>query len=190
MPESFVTNTTWNKFRAQFLGRWVSEDAAAYREIAGEDAYVAVDYLDAAEHTTMRRNGDPVEFLSHLSHVNIIQVNWSWYFPSDSPNDKAYERVYQVKNELNRDWAVTEHMTFNGSDFVGYDDETLEEILMNTLQQGTRFGWEFVNVGNSTGSNFSLYHDDWSPKRVMKVVDGQWDYWMEQVEAIESNSGS
>lgn len=187
MPESFVTNPTWNKFRAQFLGRWVSEDAAAYREIAGEDAYVAVDYLDAAERTTMRRNGDPVEFLSHLSHVNIIQVNWSWYFPSDSPNDKAYERVYQVKNELNRDWAVTEHMTFNGSDFVGYDDETLEEILMNTLQQGTRFGWEFVNVGNSTGSNFSLYHDDWSPKRVMKVVDGQWDYWMEQVEAIESN---
>ncbi len=188
MPESFVTNPTWNKFRAQFLGRWVSEDAAAYREVAGEDAYIAVDYLDAAENTTRRRNGDPVEFLSHLSNVDIIQVNWSWYFPSDSPNDKAYERVYQVKNELNRDWAVTEHMTFNGSDFVNYDDETLREILMNTLNQGTRFGWEFVTISNSSDNNFSLYNDDWSPRRVMKVVDGHWDYWMEQVELIESDS--
>jgi len=59
---------------------------------------------------------------------------------------------------------------------------------MNTLQQGTRFGWEFVNVGNSTSSNFSLYHDDWSPKRVMSVVDDNWDYWMEQVKRIEKNS--
>ncbi len=80
----------------------MSEDAAAYREIAGEDAYIAVDYLDAVESTMMRRNGNPIEFLSHLMNVNIIQVNWSWYFPSNSPNDKAYDRVYEVRNELNR----------------------------------------------------------------------------------------
>ena len=190
IPHSFVENETWNRFRAQFLGKWVSEDAAAYREIAGENAYVAVDYLDAAEHTTLRRNGDPIEFLSHLEDVNIIQVNWSWYFPTNSPNQKAYDRVYQVRDSLNRDWAVTEHMTFNGSDFVRYSDETLEQILLNTLKQGTRFGWEFVTISNSSDGSFSMYHDDWSPKRVMKVVDDNWDHWMEQVERIESKSGS
>ncbi len=190
VPQSFVEHATWNKFRAQFLGRWVSEDAAAYREVAGEDAYVAVDYLDAAEHTMMRRHGDPVEFLSNLENVNIIQVNWSWYFPTNSPNQKAYDRVYQVRDALDRDWAVTEHMTFNGSDFVRYDDATLRKILMNTLRQGTRFGWEFVNVANSSKNNFSLYNDDWSPKRVMQVVDDNWDYWMEQVHTIESPFGS
>ncbi|MDF1573228.1 MAG: hypothetical protein P1P82_16590 [Bacteroidales bacterium] len=189
MPQSFVENATWNRFRAQFLGRWVSEDAAAYRAVAGEDAYVAVDYLDAVENTMMRRNGDPIEFLSSLENVNIIQVNWSWYFPSDSPNQKAYDRVYQVMNDRNRDWAVTEHMTFNGSDFVNYSDEKLQQILMNTLEQGTRFGWEFVNIGNSSGNPFSLYHDDWRPKRVMQAVDDNWDYWMGHVEKIESRSG-
>lgn len=51
-------------FRAQFLAKWINEDAAAYREIAGDDAYIAVDYLDAAESTMMRRNGNTIEFLS------------------------------------------------------------------------------------------------------------------------------
>lgn len=190
MPQSFVEDPTWNRFRAQFLGKWVSEDAAAYRSVAGADAYVAVDYLDAAENTMMRRNGVPVEFLSSLEDVNIIQVNWSWYFPTNSPNQKAYDRVNLVKDSLDRDWAVTEHMTFNGSDFVRYDEETLRQILENTLRQGTRFGWEFVNVANSSKGNFSMYNDDWSPKRVMRVVDDYWEEWMEQVKKIESGAGN
>jgi hypothetical protein len=90
-------------------------------------------------------------------------------------------------NQLKRDWAITEHMTFNGSDFVNYNDATLQKILMNTLNQGTRFGWEFVNVANSTNDPFSVYNDNWSPKRVMNAVDSKWDYWMEQVKSIELN---
>ena len=190
ISQSFIANKTWNKFRAQFLAKWVNEDAEAYREIAGDDAYVAVDFLDANENTTMRRNGDPIEFLSSLTAANIIQVNWSWYYPTNSPNQKAYDRVYQVMAEQNRNWAVTEHMTFNGgSDFTIYDDATLQRILMNTLQKGTRFGWEFVNVANSTNDNFSLYDDNWTPKRVMNVVESNWDYWMNQVSLIEQESG-
>jgi hypothetical protein len=187
ISNSFVANTIWNKFRAQFLAKWVNEDAAAYREVAGDDAYVAVDFLDAEESTTIKRNGDPIEFLSHLTSANIIQVNWSWYYPTNSPNQKAYDRVNKVKTELNRDWAITEHMTFNGSDFESYNETTLQMILMNTLNQGTRFGWEFVNVANSTNDPFSVYNDNWSPKRVMNVVDSKWDYWMEQVEIIEQS---
>lgn len=187
IPGSFIFNKTWNKFRAQFLAKWVNEDAEAYRKVAGENAYVAVDFLDATEITTIKRVGDPIEFLTHLTAPNIIQVNWSWYFPANSPNQKAYDRVYQVMNETNRDWAVTEHMTFNGSDFVSYGDEFLKKILFNTLNQGTRFGWEFVSVTNISNSSFSLYNDDWTPKRVMKMVDDNWDYWMEQVKAIEKS---
>ena len=186
IPPAFVANDTWNTFRAQFLAKWVNEDAAAYREIAGENALVAVDFLDADESTTVRRNGNPVEFLTHLTAPNIIQVNWSWYFPTNSPNQKAYDRVWSVMRAQNRDWAVTEHMTFNGSDFVNYDDATLKRILQNTLTQGTRFGWEFVNVSASSSDNFSLYNDDWTPKRVIRVVEDNWDDWLEQARLLEN----
>ena len=187
IPNSFIKNDTWNKFRAQFLAKWVNDDAAAYREIAGKDAYVAVDYLDAGETEQIRRDGDPVEFLTHLIAPNIVQVNWTWYFPTNSINQKAYDRVWSVINSTNRDWVVAEHMTFNGSDFTHYSESYLEHILMNTLNQGTRFGWEFVNISNNTQDNFSLYYDDWSAKSVINYVDEHWGYWLYKAEEIEKN---
>lgn len=185
IPGSFIKNETWNKFRAQFLAKWVNDDAAAYREIAGKNAYVAVDYLDANEKEQYLRMGDPVEFLRHLTAANVIQVNWTWYFPDNKPNQKAYDRVWQVNNEMKKDWAISEHMTFNGSDFVNYSSKELENILENTLQQGTRFGWEFVSITPGSEESFSLYNDDWSPKRVMAMVDDHWGYWLHRVETIE-----
>lgn len=179
-------NEVWNKFRAQFLAKWVNEDAAAYREIAGENAYVAVDYLDAGEEVQYLRMGNPIEFLNNLTCANIIQVNWSWYFPNNAPNQKAYDRVNKVLSEKHRDWAITEHMTFNGSDFVNYNSIELENILENTLVQGTRFGWEFVSVTASTQEAFSMYNNDWSPKRVISMVDDHWGYWLYRVEKIEN----
>jgi hypothetical protein len=184
VSEDFIKNETWNKFRAQFLAQWVNDDAAAYRSVAGQNAYVAVDFLDAEESTTIRRNGDPVEFLSSLTAANIIQVNWHWYFPENFPNQKAYERVGEVMHEYDRDWAVSEHMTFNGSDYVRYSDDELQEILLNTLMQGTRFGWEFVSVTNSENS-FSLYNEDWTPKREIGIVDDNWNDWLDQIRKIE-----
>lgn len=186
VPEEFIKNEIWNKFRAQFLAKWINEDAAAYREVAGKDAYVAVDYLDAQEEVQYLRMGDPIEFLSNLTCANIIQVNWSWYFPDNAPNQKAYDRVKSVMNEKNRDWAVSEHMTFNGNDFTRYNTLELESILENTLMQGTRFGWEFVSVTPDTQNSFSLYNDDWSAKRVMSMVDDHWGYWLYRVEQIEN----
>jgi hypothetical protein len=78
ISNDFITNDTWNKFRAQFLAKWVNDDAAAYREVAGAEAYIAVDYLDAGVAEQISRDGNPVEFLTHLSSVNIIQINWTW----------------------------------------------------------------------------------------------------------------
>ncbi|MDR2385198.1 MAG: hypothetical protein LBD80_06005 [Tannerella sp.] len=190
IPESFIKNETWNKFRAQFLAGWIDGDAAAYREIAGSNAYIAVDYLDANETEQFRRDGDPVEFLSALTAPDIIQVNWTWYFPTNKPNQKAYDRVWQVIRQAGKDWAVSEHMTFNGNDYTQYPTTQLEEILENTLAQGTRFGWEFVNIMNNSSDDFCLYRDDWSPKRVIGLVDNYWGYWLQRVETIEKESRS
>src|SRR5690606_4605315 len=155
IPRKFIENTYWNTFRAQFLAEWVNEDAAVFREVAGAEAYIAVDYLDAEESTMVRRLGNPDEFLAHLQAPNIIQVNWTWYFPENHPNEKAYDRVRRANELYGRNWAVTEHMTFNGSDFNHFTDNELRNILKNTLQHGTRFGWEFVSVNNGTEASFS-----------------------------------
>ncbi len=181
IPSSFLEHPLWNTFRAQFLAKWVNEDADAYRAVAGQDAYVAVDFLDAHESTTRRRVGDPVEFLTHLTAANIIQVNWHWDLIEKKPNQKAYDRVRQVMADQGRDWVISEHMTFNGSDFTAYGDEQLKAILRNTIRQGTGFGWEFTNVSNSTSDPFSLYNNDWTPKRVIRSVDYHWDAWVKEV---------
>jgi hypothetical protein len=81
-------------------------------------------------------------------------------------------------------------MTFNGNDFTKYKSSTLNNILLNTLTQGTRFGWEFVNVDNSTSDDFALYKDDWSPKKVIKHVDDHWGYWLLKAELIEKQTKS
>ena len=184
IPDSFVQNETWNKFRAQFLAKWVNEDAAAYREVAGEDAYVAVDYLETSGHEMYLRNGNSDEFLRNLTGANIIQVNWHWHLIEKAPHQKAYDRIHRIMKEENRDWAISEHMTFNGSDFT---PEEAPKVLENTLQNGTRLGWEFVTVTPSTKSSFSLYNDDFSPKDLMREVDDKWDYWMERVKEIEKS---
>jgi hypothetical protein len=79
-------------------------------------------------------------------------------------------------------------MTFNGSDFLQYNDATLERILENTLANGTRFGWEFVSTSPNTGNTFSLYNDDFSPKNVIRIVDNYWGYWLYRVKEIEKNN--
>ena len=188
IPQSFVKNETWNKFRAQFLAKWVNEDAEAYRQVAGENAYVAVDYLDANESVQYLRDGNPIEFLRALTCANIIQINWTWNLETRSINQKAYNRVWQVKNETGRDWAISEHMTFNGNNFANLTDAQRELILENTLKQGTRFSWEFTNVNNSTSDDFSLYNDDFSPKSTIATVDNKWDYWMERLVFWEEQS--
>ena len=185
IPRAFVTNPVWNRFRAQFLAKWVSEDAAAFRSVAGENAYVAADYLDATESSMMARCGDPVEFLRHLEGIDIIQVNWTWHLVEKHINQKAFDRVHQVMEETGRKWAVSEHMTFNGSDFNDLTPEQLDLILDNTLRQGTRFGWEFVNVAPGTRASFNVYNDDWSPKLPLSRVESQWDEWMEKARSYQ-----
>lgn len=185
IPSSFVNNATWNKFRAQSLANWINGDAAAYREIAGPTAYIAVDYLDATEETQVRRDGDPIEFLTYLTSPNIIQMNWTWNLATKAVNQKAYDRVLKINKDFNRNWVITEHMTFNGNDFTTFSDDILIKILKNTLNQGTRFGWEFTNIVNRNTDDFAMYYDNWNPKRTIKMVDKYWGYWLKTCNDIE-----
>lgn len=178
VDESFTRHPVWNRFRAEALADWVNRDAAVFREVAGPDAWIAVDYLETGGLEMYRRNGDSKTFLRKLTCADIIQVNWHWHLGNRSPNDIAYENVRAVMKETDRNWAIAEHMTLNGSDFR---PEEVPEILRNALRQGTRFGWDFVNVTANTDDFFAMYHDDWSPKPVMAEVDDNWDAWLTEI---------
>jgi len=182
IPQTFVENATWNKFRAQFLAKWVNEDIKAWREVAGPKAYAAVDYLDTSGSEMYLRCGDQMEFLMNLTEANIIQVNWHWSLSRNAANQAAYDKVHEVMVETGRDWAVSEHMTLNGSDFNSF---VIKNVMFNTLYNGTRFGWEFTNYRYSTADSFTLYNDNGTPKRVMKEIDNYWGYWLEVINRLE-----
>ncbi len=180
VPETFQTDPIWLRFRAESLADWVNGDAAAFRSAAGDDAYIAVDYLETCDDTMPRRNGDSIRFLEALTCADIIQVNWHWRTEARGPNECVFKNVWDVKRRLGREWAISEHMTLNGSDYV---PEQVPAILRNALANGTGFAWEFVNVSASTRDAFSLYNDDWSPKPLMAEVDDHWQEWLREVEA-------
>lgn len=175
VPGKFRSDPVWLRFRAESLADWVNGDAAAFRDVAGKDAFIAVDYLETCNATMPRRNGDSIRFLEALTCADIIQVNWHWRGDSRGPNECAYRNVNDVKQRLERTWAVSEHMTLNGTDF---QPEEVPGILRNALAQGTGFGWEFVNLAASTKDRFALYNDDWSPKPLISEVDEAWPKWL------------
>ncbi|MBQ7458495.1 MAG: hypothetical protein IJS70_04925 [Bacteroidales bacterium] len=174
IPQEFIENETWNKFRAQSLADWVNGDAAAWRSVAGEKAYVAVDFLDA--NLLRNRCGDPVEFLRHLECADVLQVNWHWRSEQAAPHNPPYEHIAQVKAETGKSWAVSEHMTIGGTSITAYGH--IPQLLEHTLKVGTRLGWEFTNVRNTSNDKFALYKDDWNPKYPMKDIDENWGYWL------------
>jgi len=194
IPQEFVFDPVWNRFRAEWLANWVSGDAVAFRAVAGEDVWVACEYLDADEPTMMNRCGDPIVFLKGLKTIDIIQVNWHWHYGNRAPNLKAYQRVNAVMELTGADWAITEHMTINGAD---YHAKEMNELLVNTLRNGSKFGWEFVDIvadrddpavtvgevvpGDFKPAHFSVYDKDWNPKPPMAVVDDNWDLWMKKI---------
>lgn len=183
VPTSFRESEEWLRFRAESLADWVNEDAAVFRAVAGGDAYIAVDYLETCGREMRLRNGDSETFLRSLSCADILQVNWHWRSHEHRANECAYTHVREVMRATGRRWAITEHMTLNGTDFR---PDEVPAILRNALSHGTKFGWEFVNVGASTRDPFCLYHDDWSPKDVMRPVDENWAQWQAEIEAAMS----
>ena len=155
---------------------------------------MASEYLDADEPTMMFRCGDPLVFLKGMGAIDIIQVNWHWHYLNRAPNLKAYQRVRAVQEMTGADWVITEHMTINGTD---YHPGEMKELLINTIRNGSQFGWEFVDVAADTDdpavpagevlpgdfkpAHFSVYDRDWNPKPAMAVVENHWDDWMAMI---------
>lgn len=195
IPQEFIYDPVWNRFRAEWLAGWVSGDAQAVRKAAGKDVWVACEYLDADEPSMLARCGDPIVFLRGLGSIDIIQVNWHWHNVNRAPNLKAYQRVRVAMELTGRDWVITEHMTINGTD---YQEKEMNELLVNTIRNGSQFGWEFVDIaadadgpdvpdgtvqpGDFKPAHFSVYDKDWNPKPAMAVVDDNWDSWMEIIQ--------
>jgi alkaline phosphatase D len=177
---SFLEDPDWRRFRAEALAEWVNLDGQVYRDVAGEEAYIAVDYLETGGGEMPQRNGDSRVFLEQLTVADIIQVNWHWNLATRSTNTVAYRNVREVAETTGRDWVITEHMTMNPVDFR--TPERVPAILRSTLEHGTVFGWEFVNVKPSTDDPFAMYHDDWSPKPIMAAVDDRWDHWQQVIQ--------
>lgn len=180
VPRAFRESAEWLRFRAESLADWVNQDAAAYRAVAGRDAFIAVDYLETCGAEMRLRNGDSRTFLRALTCADIIQMNWHWRSHEHRVNECAYANVRAVMRDTGRRWAITEHMTLNGSDFR---PEDVPALLRSTLARGTKFGWEFVNIAPRSGDPFCLYHDDWSPKEVMRPVDEHWPEWLAEIDA-------
>lgn len=178
VPESFRKHPVWLRLRAESLADWVNKDARAFRSVAGQDALIAVDYLETCNPKMYKRNGDSIQFLRALTSANIMQVNWSWHLGRREPNVCAYAKVRKVMNETGRDWAISEHMTLNGSDFHPHEAKS---ILANALKNGTGYGFEFVNITNSTGDRLALYNHDWSPKPLIAEVDNNWSEWRKEI---------
>jgi hypothetical protein len=184
VTKSFLSDFLWQYYRAEYLAEWINGDAQAYRDVAGKDAWIAVDYLETCGPDMINRHGSTKIFLDNLTSPNIIQVNWHWNANKHAPNQCAYDNVRKAMREHNRDWAITEHMTINGTD---YSVEDMPNLLRNTIKQSTNFGWEFVDVGASKAP-FSLYNEDWSPKPTMKIVDDNWEQWMAEIRSREPTS--
>jgi hypothetical protein len=179
-----VADPTWNRFRAEALADWVNQDAAAFRSVAGEGAFVAVDYLETAGADMRNRNGDSATFLARLTAATIVQVNWHWHLGTRSTNHVAYRNVRSVMEKMKRPWAIAEHMTLNGSDFRPAE---VPALVRSTLRHGTRLGWEFVNVAPGSRDRFALYNDDWSPKPLIAEVDNHWERWMDEARSADRN---
>ncbi|MFH1436441.1 MAG: hypothetical protein ABIJ56_12045 [Pseudomonadota bacterium] len=166
----------WNTFRAEALADWIEGDAAVMREVAGAGALLAVDYLETGGSDMRNRNGDSLLFLDALDGVDIIQCNWHWLPGSNSAFDTAYERANDRRAA--KGWAISEHMTINGSDFLAAD---IPSVLQHTLDSGNRFGWEIVATINQSDNAFCVYNDDWSPKYPVVEIDTSLGCWLSRI---------
>ncbi len=176
--DAMLGNRDFNRFRGAALAEWLNGDIRAIRS-AAPTVYIAVDYNGRFDDPHNIRIGDHEAFLSALRGVDIIQI--APHTP-EPWGPLAWDEVRRINERLGRGWAISEHMTATGDWAV--DDAEMTRILENTLARGTRWGWEFVNAGNSHArDSFMLYEQDWS-SRVLDVIDGEhWQEWLRRIGA-------
>ncbi len=173
--EKLIGNPVFNRFRAWGLAEWVNGDIEAIKSVA-PDVYIAVDYNGRFDDPDLVRIGDHMTFLRTLRGVDVIQIaphTWHW-------GTSSWDDVNLANREEHKGWAISEHMTVTG--VSPDDDKEMTAILQNTLERGTRWGWEFVNAGNGRVTDgFQLYDGDWSSP-ITDVVEGlRWNEWLDRI---------
>jgi len=74
----------------------------------------------------------------------------------------------------------------------GIPDKSLEPLnkLINAIYAKGMYPCLSVETysvgGGQIPAGFSLYNDNWSPKRVIKMVDDHWGYWLNKAKTIDS----
>lgn len=167
---------TWLDFRAHALAQWVNGDVQTIRNVAGEQALVAVDFLTHDQGTITKMHGRS-ELFADLVETNIWKINFHWTY--GGPWNAGYNMLMPLARRKNQ--ALAEHMDINGEMFEG---QPMDLVLKNTLDKGNRFGWETMNVQNLTGNHFTVYNDDWSPKPEMKELDTHNEQWLKTAGAM------
>lgn len=172
-----IGNAVFNAFRGEALGRWISGDIAAVREVVPA-VYIAVDYNGRFDDPRLIRTGDRDAMLAAIVGADILQVAphppvWT---------DLSWEDVRRANARHKKGWAISEHMTANGG--FPADDAEMTAILDNTLARGTRWGWEFVDVDNHFPDDiFDMYTKDWTSS-VLDVIEGpNWEKWVKKIGA-------
>ena len=173
-----IGNPIFNKFRGQALGQWVTGDIQAIHSVV-PTVYIAVDYNGRFDDPNNIRVGDHEAFLRAIEGADIIQIAAHCPKPWGS---SSWDEVTHVSQLTRRAWAISEHMTATGAS--AEDDDTLTQILDNTLQRGTRWGWELVKAANLRPQDgFALYNKDWTGP-ILDVIEGQnWDKWLKKIGA-------
>jgi hypothetical protein len=176
--DQMMGNRLFNDFRAWGLAGWINGDIAAIRSVI-PDVYIAVDYNGRFDDPKDLRLGTRSVFLDSLAGINIIQiaphVQWAW-------TSLSWDDVIAANTRMGNNWAISEHMTATGS--WGQDDAEMTEILDDTLARGTRWGWEFVNVGNRHATDdFHLYYENWSGDTLDIIEGGNWAAWQAKIGA-------
>lgn len=77
-------------------------------------------------------------------------------------------------------------MTFNGSDFNHYSDGELRQILLNTLMQEPDLGGNLFPSTPRRPVVSACITTIGPRKRVMTVVDQNWEDWLVTVRELES----
>jgi hypothetical protein len=176
--DNSIGNEVFNEFRGEALGRWVTGDIEAIRSVVS-DVYVAVDYNGRFDDPNLLRVGHPDAFLREIIGANVIQIAPHWVQVWSS---KSWDDVIRINQRENKGWAISEHMTANGG--FPTNDSTMASILDGTLQRGTRWGWDFVNVANNYPNDaFHLYYPDWT-SAVLDIIEGEnWATWLDKIGA-------
>lgn len=171
----------WNKYRSIVLTDFNNMMIRSIRNIAGDNALVAMDYLYVED--VLNRLGGDTQYIVENAEVNIWQNNWHWYPFSAIPYEEAYNQTAPIAKKKNQ--AISEHMTIAGGE---WNATYCNSVLEHTFERGNKYGWEVVNAYANPGDIFCVFNSDWTSKAQVQPLESNLSYWKSRA-SQEINNG-